>query len=111
MYISKEFLGQKIKELRKKNKLSQSELAEKVDMSDKHLGRLESGKYYPTLLNFLNLLEVFNVDLPDFGLNLQKNENKYKDELIRLICLSKDEEAKLYLDLIKVLKNKDNLYY
>ena len=60
MYTNRSFIGQKIREFRKKKKLSQAELAEKVGLSDKHIGRIEAGKYFPNFGNFFVLKNFIN---------------------------------------------------
>ncbi|MGN0031854.1 MAG: helix-turn-helix domain-containing protein [Candidatus Gastranaerophilaceae bacterium] len=106
MYINKELIGKKIKEYRKKNKLSQAELAEMVSLSDKHIGRIEAGKYLPNFLNFLKILEVLQIDFLEFGLNPIKTSNSTKKELLNIIYSSSDKEVNLYLKIIKTLKEE-----
>ena len=48
--------GKKIQELRKAKGLTQAKLAELVDMHEKHISRIESGKYLP---NSDNLIKIF----------------------------------------------------
>lgn len=40
--------GKKIKEYRKKKKLTQAQLAEFVNVDDKHISCIESGKNFPS---------------------------------------------------------------
>ena len=44
--------GATIKALREKQRMTQAELAEKVDLSDQHISRIESGCYIPSLKSF-----------------------------------------------------------
>ena len=104
MYNDKKFIGEKIKQFRKKSNLSQAELAEKVGLSDKHIGRIEAGKYLPGFGNFLNILEVLNIDISEFGFSLNKIEDNNKKEFFKLIYSSTDKEINLYLQVIKTLK-------
>ena len=46
----KDIIAQNIIELRKQNKLTQAELAEKLDVSFASVNRWENGKYEPTRL-------------------------------------------------------------
>lgn len=105
MYNDKEYIGKKIKEFRKKNKLSQAELAELIGLSDKHIGRIEAGFYFPSIKNFLNIMSVLKVNFSDFGFCMEDApKNPEKAELLELINLSNDSEISLYLKLIKLLK-------
>ena len=109
MEINNEILGKKIKEYRRRLKISQSQLAELVDLSDKHIGRIESGKYSPSIRNFLKIIEVLKIDISDFGFNsYMDNSNLEKKKLIELINLSSVDEISLYLDIIQLLKNHKN---
>lgn len=44
-----ESLGHKIKKLRKKKSLSQERLADKVDLSQQHISRIERNLTYPSV--------------------------------------------------------------
>jgi transcriptional regulator with XRE-family HTH domain len=44
MYNNKSFIGNIIRNARKKAKLSQAELSEKLGMSEKNLGNIENGR-------------------------------------------------------------------
>lgn len=104
MYCNKEFIGKKIKEFRKVKKLSQSELAEIVGLSDKHIGRIEAGKYFPNFVNFLKILEVLDIDLSEFGLEINPHANSQRQELLKIIYSSTEKEINTYLKVIKALK-------
>lgn len=101
--MDNKYFGEKIKEYRKRAKLSQAQLAELVDLSDKHIGRIESGKYSPSIKNFIKIIKVLNIDISILGLN---NYNKSKDynDLINLIDQSNPKEISLFLKMIKLLK-------
>lgn len=45
MYFDQEAFGKRLKELRNIKGMTQEELAEKVNITREHLGRLERGKY------------------------------------------------------------------
>ena len=55
IYDDKKFIGKIIKNARKKLKLTQAELAEKIDMSEKNLGNIEKGKQFPQINNFFRI--------------------------------------------------------
>ena len=66
METTKKLLGCRIKELRKLRKLSQEELAEKVDIDPKHLSRIEVGRSFPSLDTLERLANVLSMELKDF---------------------------------------------
>ena len=59
-------LGSRIKELRRSKGLSQSELAEKVDIDPKHLSRIEVGNGFPSLDTLEKISEVLDIALKEF---------------------------------------------
>lgn len=50
-----ESLGHKIKKLRKKKSLSQERLADKADLSQQHISRIEKNLTYPSVQLYLKL--------------------------------------------------------
>ena len=55
--------GRFIAELRKEKKLTQKELAEKINVSDKAVSRWETGKGYPDVTSLVSLSEYFDVSV------------------------------------------------
>ncbi len=102
MYDDKKFIGEIIKNARKSLKMRQSELAEKIDMSDKNLGNIENGKQFPQINNFFKILEVLNLSVEDFGVNIAKNENKLRNDLIKKIYEFDEITLKICSELINI---------
>ena len=65
-------IGLRLKELRKRHKLSWLELSKLTKMSYSFLSGLENGKHSITIANLQKLAEFFGVDLVYF---LQENDN------------------------------------
>jgi len=57
--------GTVIKELREKNHLTQSELAEKLNVSDKTVSKWETGKGYPDISLLEPIAKVFNISITE----------------------------------------------
>lgn len=57
--------GDRLKELRDKNKLTQEELADKVGVDRSYMGFLERGEKNPTLKNLIKIAKAFNITLSD----------------------------------------------
>ena len=55
--------GKFISELRKEKELTQKELAEKINVSDKAISRWETGKGYPDVTSLVSLSEYFDVSV------------------------------------------------
>lgn len=104
-YCDKKFIGNVIKTFRKKSKIKQSELAEKIGISEKHLSKIETGKNYPSLDNFLKMADILKFKLDDFGLNTSiSSDNPDKNRLIKLIYEASDCEISSYLKIIDAIK-------
>ena len=61
IFDDKYFIGRKIKSFRKKRGLTQAELAEKIDLSEKHISKIEAsihGLFYWILYSFSLLYSV-----------------------------------------------------
>ena len=58
-------MGARIKMRRKELKMSQAELAEKVNVSNNHISSIETGKQLPSLKTFVEICEQLQTT-PDF---------------------------------------------
>lgn len=87
--------GKKIREYRKKNKLTQAQLAELVNVDDKHISCIESGKSFPSpdlIERLSSALELEPKDLFEFYY-LQEEDDLKKDIILMLNKLSENELA------------------
>ena len=100
-FDDKKYLAEQIKLHRKKMGLTQAELAEKVDLSDQHISRIESGCYIPSLKSFFMIIDTLKIDLSTFGINLKTTKNPKKDKLIEMISSATDAELIFYENAIK----------
>jgi transcriptional regulator with XRE-family HTH domain len=66
MNTTKKLLGERIRELRKSRGLTQEQLAELIEVEQKHVSRLELGKSYPTIERLEKLADALKVPLRDF---------------------------------------------
>lgn len=57
--------GAMIKELREKNRLTQSELAQKLNVSDKTISKWETGKGYPDITLLEPIASVFGISIAE----------------------------------------------
>ena len=56
----KEYLGQRIQEIRKRRGLKQAELAELLDIDSKHMSKIECGRSYPSFELLDKISKVLN---------------------------------------------------
>lgn len=89
----KNLFGRKIKECRKRKKLTQAQLAELVNVEDKHISCIESGKNFPSpdlIVRFAASLDVEPKDLFEFY-HLQDPDDLKTDIISMLDKLNQDE--------------------
>ena len=102
---NKLFIGQKIREQRKRLKLTQFELAEKVGLHEKQISRIEAGLNHPTLDNFIKIIEVLELEMNDFDFKRNTIINPTRDDLMFIINNTDEKELKIYLKVINSLRN------
>ena len=104
MNIDKKVIAQVIQDARRKAGLKQSELAEKIGISEKHLSKIETGKNYPALDTFLKILSVLNLTLGDFGFQIIQNNHPGKLYLQKFIDTASKKQLDAYVDMISVVQ-------
>ena len=101
---NKEF-GALLRQIRKSKGLTQQKLAEKAEIDEKHLSRIEKGKFFPTYKTLLNLLESLGITISDVGLNLNNvklNTNPLYTKALNILNSAKtDDELLCYLNALK----------
>jgi len=104
MEFEKKYIAQIIQNARKEKGLKQSQLAEKIGISEKHLSKIETGRNYPALDNFLRIIEVLDLSLKDFGLKGNGRISEQKEFLQRIINTSSEKQLNVYADVINTLQ-------
>ena len=105
MVITKEYIAKIIKNGRKKKGLKQAQFAEKIGISEKHLSKIETGKNYPSLDNFLKIMSVLNLSFSDFGITESSDGfSKAKSYLQEIIYTSDEKHLTIYADIIETVR-------
>lgn len=102
--IDKKELGLIIKTARLRKGLSQSGLAEKLGISEKHMSKIETGKNIPSLYTFLKTLEVLELSLGDFKIGISPVSYPNRDYLKKIINEASENQLNVYVDVIKALQ-------
>ena len=102
----KKKIGKRIQELRQKNGLKQSELAEKVNIATKHQSCIETGKNYPSAELMEKYAKVLNIDVSELLLieHIKPKEQLLK-ELYEMLNHSSNEEITTIYKIVKSIKN------
>ena len=95
----KTLLGLKIKHYRKQHGLTQEELGEKIERTQRQVSLIELGSSFPNPEALINIAKVFNCSIKDlFDFEPIINIENLKDELSKLTNkLSEDKLKTLYL--------------
>lgn len=106
LYDDKKLVGSKIKQARINHKFSQIELAEKINISEKHISNIERGQNFPSLDTFFKICSVLELTLEDFGLKIKTSENKNMAILLNKIFKAREKNLEAY---VKILDSLDSI--
>lgn len=98
----KEQLGLRIKELRLKNNLKQSELAEIVNIATKHQSCIETGKNYPSADLIEKYAKAFKIDPSELLYIAHKKE--LDDILNEINSILKNADEEKIRTIYKIIK-------
>ncbi len=100
--------GKRLRELRKSKGYTQQALAEKAEIDEKHLSRVENGKYFPSYATLNKLLSALGVTLEEVGIELEQVEIKqnplYSKALQILNSAKDDNELACYIEALKTIQ-------
>ena len=80
--MTKLTMGDRIKEIRKKNSLTQEQLAEKLDISVEYVSQIERGMKIPSMQIFIKLVEVLDVSADYLIRDTVSTHNMYVNKQI-----------------------------
>ena len=104
MKNTKELLGARIKEVRKSRNLTQEQLAELVDIEQKHVSRIEVGKNYPTIDRLEKMAEALDVPLSSFFSFVHLESGSERARSIEEMIMELDDGSqKMAYKLIKAI--------
>ncbi|MDE6947881.1 MAG: helix-turn-helix domain-containing protein [Anaeroplasmataceae bacterium] len=112
-------IGEKICDLRREKKMTQKDLAMKLNVSDNVISRWENGKSIPDAEMLLKVAEAFQITIPEIYQCIEKvdinNEEKYSEEQVwfykkyTVIAISMAIVSPILLLFIKLFGSLDNL--
>jgi DNA-binding XRE family transcriptional regulator len=81
--------GDNLKKIRKYNKMSQENLAEKVNVSRQSVSKWETGDAYPEMNNILELCKIFKCRINDLvHTNMEDFNSLDKDIIMKVVKYS-----------------------
>jgi transcriptional regulator with XRE-family HTH domain len=97
--------GARIKELRKRREMTQEQLSEKIDIGVRSLGKIETGKSFPSVETLEKLVLALNTTNPElFNFEHLQNNQDLKKEIDKLLEQNPDKIQIIY-KIIKAVTN------
>ena len=84
--------GENLKIIRKKKKMSQEELAEKVNVSRQSVSKWENGEAYPEMNNILELCKIFGLKINDLVHTDMSDISSLDEEIVMSVVKFNDEK-------------------
>ena len=95
-------IGQKIKEIRKKSRLTQEFFSEKIGIEPSSLSNIENGKSYPSMQTVLNIIETFSIRPEDFfDFDYFADETELETKILNIIKNQSSENKQIIYKIIK----------
>lgn len=95
---SKNVLGNRIMQRRKQLCIKQSELAEKLGVSDNQISNIENGKSFPKFINFIEICNILDCNADYLLSGILKNT--VNENIIDMISSLSIEEQKVLWHLL-----------
>ena len=94
-------IGKFIQERRKEKRLTQSELAEKLDVTDRAVSKWENGNCIPDASNIQELCMILNITINDLFsgcvVDMRDNEKKLEENLLEMIKIKEKRDKELLI--------------
>lgn len=94
-------IGKFIQEKRKEKRLTQSELAEKINVSDRAVSKWENGNCIPDVSNIQELCKILNITINDLFsgcvVDMKDNEKKLEENLLEMIRIKEQRDRELLI--------------
>lgn len=105
MHINLNAMGTRMKRRRKELKMSQAELAEKVNVSNNHISSIETGKQIPSLTTFVKICEQLDTT-PDFLLLGSLHTDNLPKNIYDALALCNKKDLPLIQDIVENFVSK-----
>ena len=92
-------IGKFIQKERKKQRLTQSDLAEKLNVTDRAISKWENGNCLPDVGTMPELCEILNISINDLFsgeiVDMKDNEKKLEENLLEMVKLKEEKDKQL----------------
>lgn len=105
--------GEKLKQIRLSRGLSQAKLAEMADVHEKHISKIETGRFHPNFETLNKILKALDLKLDDVGINLDKistNDNPFYIKSMQILSNADEDELEYYYALLKTAQKGSDIF-
>lgn len=99
-------IGRRIQTRRKELRIKQSELAEKLDISNNHMSSIENGRDKPSLDTLICICEELSTT-PDYFLLGNMHPNNISQDILDGLRLCSEDDLKLARNFIELLIDRN----
>lgn len=96
--------GKKLKQIRLARGFSQAKLAEMADVHEKHISKIETGRFHPNFDTLNKILKALNITLDSIDTELQKistTDNQFYLKSIQILNNADSKDLEFYYSLLK----------
>ena len=94
---TKELLGLKVKEFRKRSKLTQEKLSELIGVDNGYISKLEVGQNFPSISTLEKIGKILDVELYEFFQYTSIKDEDFKGQILEIYDeLPKDKQLLLF---------------
>ena len=97
--MNQEKIGKFIQELRKEKKMTQQELADLLNVTDRAISHWENGRRMPDVSLFKPICEIFNISVNELisgeRISLNEEKGKYEENIIESLNINKKNKSRL----------------
>jgi transcriptional regulator with XRE-family HTH domain len=94
-------VGSRIRELRKRRRLTQTELSEKIGVAQSDLSRMEQGEYKVGLDTLFKILQVFDLKMSEFFGETEEPSAEEERQLVAAYQALSEEARREVLDFAR----------
>ena len=98
-------IGTFLKKLRKGKNITQEELAEKLNVSNRTVSRWETGSNMPDISLLVQLSQYYNVSIPEIVDGERKSENMNSESMQTAVKMAEYSKSEIKRERFKVISN------
>ena len=104
--------GKKLKQIRISRGISQAQLAEMAEVHEKHISKIETGRFHPNFETLNKILKALDLKLENFETELKKvsiNDNPFYIKSMQILNTANENELEFYYSLLKTAQKGSNI--